>query len=133
MRVIIAGTRSMANGDYVDRAMRECGITPTCVVSGGCRGIDASGEVWAGKHGVPVFRYPADWQRHGRAAGPIRNADMANNADALVCVWDGKSRGTKNMIDTAIRKRLPVFILCPWPWKVPAAYEALTQPLSNSQ
>lgn len=132
MRVIIAGTRSLASQEYVERAMRECGLTPTCVVSGGCRGVDASGEVWAGKHNVPCVRYPAQWSTHGRAAGPIRNAEMADNADALVCVWDGKSRGTRDMLDRAIAKGLLVYVLCPWPWKLPAIYEPLTQPLSNT-
>ena len=54
--------------------------------------------------------YPADWKQHGKAAGMIRNAEMVRAADWVVAFWDGKSKGTKNTIDTALRlgKRLEV-------------------------
>lgn len=132
MRVIIAGTRSLADREYVARAMNRSGLIPSCVVSGGCYGVDASGEKWAGENGVPCVRYPADWSRYGRSAGPRRNAVMADNADALVAVWDGKSRGTRDMIDRAIAKGLAVHILCPWPWSLPDQYEAFTEPSGNT-
>lgn len=59
---------------------------------------------------IPVKRFPADWDRHGRAAGPIRNCQMAQYADALIAIWDGKSRGTKNMIDEMNKCGKPVLI-----------------------
>lgn len=59
------------------------------------------GELWAKKHGIPVAPFPADWNKFGKRAGAIRNADMAMYADALVAVWDGKSRGTRDMIKKA--------------------------------
>ena len=46
----------------------------------------------------------------GRSAGPLRNATMANYADALIALWDNKSRGTKNMIDVANKLGLRVSI-----------------------
>ena len=55
--------------------------------------------------------YPADWERHGRAAGPIRNEEMAEVSDALIAFWDGKSRGTKSMIEIARRKGLQVAVV----------------------
>ena len=55
--------------------------------------------------------YPADWERHGRAAGPIRNEEMAEVSDALIAFWDGKSRGTKSMIEIAMRKGLQVAVV----------------------
>ena len=47
------------------------------------------------------YRFPADWDKYGKAAGYKRNGEMARNADALIAFWDGKSRGTKHMIDLA--------------------------------
>lgn len=94
----------------VDRAMAECPWAVTEVVSGGARGADAFGEEWARDRRVPVRVFPADWNRHGRAAGPIRNREMAEYADALVAVWDGESRGTKNMIEEATKRGLKVHV-----------------------
>ncbi len=54
--------------------------------------------------------YPAAWDTYGLKAGYIRNEEMADNADALIAIWDGKSRGTKHMIDIATRKGLRVYI-----------------------
>jgi len=55
--------------------------------------------------------YPADWNRHGRAAGPIRNEKMAEVSDALIAFLDGKSRGTRSMIEIARRKGLQVAVV----------------------
>lgn len=59
---------------------------------------------------MPVERFPADWDRRGRAAGRIRNREMAKHADALIAVWDGESRGTANMILEAHRAGLKVYV-----------------------
>jgi len=74
-------------------------------------GADRLGEQWASKHGIPVKQFPAQWRKHGHSAGYKRNETMADNADALIALWDGKSRGTKHMIDIARRKGLPVYVL----------------------
>ena len=55
--------------------------------------------------------HPADWERHGKAAGPIRNAEMADVSDALIAFWDGQSCGTKSMIELAKRKGLQVAVV----------------------
>lgn len=60
--------------------------------------------------GIPTQRYPADWALYGKAAGAIRNRKMAENSDALVAVYDGKSPGTKNMIDEAKKVGLKVYV-----------------------
>lgn len=72
----------------------------TEVVSGTARGIDRLGELWAERRGIPVKRFPADWNKHGKAAGFIRNREMAIYGDGALVLWDGKSRGSKNMYET---------------------------------
>lgn len=85
----------------------------TSVVSGGAAGIDTLGEIWARSQHLAVHRYPADWARYGKAAGPIRNRQMALNAEALLAIWDGKSPGTAHMIGVARQLGLRVFVYQP--------------------
>jgi len=54
--------------------------------------------------------FPADWKKYRNAAGPIRNAQMAEVADAVLCVWDGKSSGTKDMMNQARKRGLPLYV-----------------------
>ena len=111
MRVIIAGTRTASKRD-VWNAIQSSGWHGriTTVVSGCCRGADSYGESYAAWQRINVDRHPADWTRHGRAAGPIRNDEMARVADALIAVWDGASRGTGGMIETATFYGIEVFV-----------------------
>ena len=62
---------------------------------------DTLGKRYAEEHDIPVMSFPADWNKYKKAAGYIRNQEMAQHADALVAFWDGQSRGTKNMIEIA--------------------------------
>lgn len=110
MRTIIAGTREETRYSEVEKAMEECGWTPTIVLSGGARGVDKLGEAWAQAHDLAVVRFPADWKKYKQAAGPIRNREMAENADAVVAVWDGSSPGTFNMIRQARAMGLKVHV-----------------------
>ena len=80
------------------------------MLSGTARGVDQAGEKWAVSRDIPVERYPADWTYYGKQAGYRRNEQMAEKAEALIAVWDGSSRGTKHMIDTANKKGLKVFV-----------------------
>ena len=61
--------------------------------------------------GFEVKIIQADWQKYGKRAGPIRNKEMADYADTLIAFWDGQSRGTKNMIETARSQNLNVIVV----------------------
>lgn len=101
MKVIIAGTRTLEDPAIVRAAMESFLSThgkPTEIVHGGAPGADELGKYWADAHGVPVKSFYARWGAFGRSAGPKRNKEMANYADALVALWDGASVGTANMI-----------------------------------
>lgn len=80
------------------------------IISGTARGTDKAGEKFAEAYGIPILKFPANWNKYGKSAGYRRNVEMAENADCLVAVWDGKSKGTKHMIDIARDKRLEVHI-----------------------
>ena len=81
------------------------------IVSGHAPGADSLGEKYAAEYKLQCELHPADWEQHGKAAGPIRNAEMAEVSDALIAFWDGQSRGTKSMIDLAKRKGLQVAVV----------------------
>lgn len=114
-KVIIAGTRTFDNYpllcSFCDKCLSQKELTNDIVIiSGAAKGADTLGEHYARMKGFAVESHPADWEKHGRAAGPIRNAEMADTADALIAFWDGQSRGTANMIETARKKSLKIRI-----------------------
>lgn len=110
MKVIIAGGRDLTDYEVCLRGVENAGFDITEVVSGHARGADALGEQFAQETGLTLKVFPADWEKHGRAAGPIRNNAMASYADALIALWDGTSRGTNHMITQAQKLGLPVHI-----------------------
>ncbi len=81
------------------------------IVSGTARGADTLGERYAQERGYSIEQYPADWEHAGKAAGFIRNAQMASVADALIAFWDGQSRGTAHMIELARKHELQVRVV----------------------
>lgn len=81
------------------------------IVSGGAKGADVLGERYAKEMGYALKIFPADWDKYGKKAGPVRNQQMADYGDALVAFWDGKSKGTANMIANARMKNLLVRII----------------------
>jgi len=81
------------------------------IVSGGAKGADLLGEKYADECGFEVQRFPADWEKHGKSAGFIRNDEMADIATHVVAFWDGESHGTKNMIDLAAKRGIPLRIV----------------------
>lgn len=111
MKTIIAGSRSITDYESIKQAITSSRFEITEVVSGTARGVDTLGERWAAENNVPVKRFPANWSAHGKAAGPMRNQTMADYADALILVWDGRSRGSADMLARAVRGGLKVFVL----------------------
>lgn len=114
MKIIFAGGRNVEwdrAAKLVQSALEKSGWKTSLseVVHGGARGIDSGANLFA-KGVWPIKIFPADWDKFGKRAGPLRNRQMAEYADALIAIWDGESRGTKNMIDEATRRGLPVFI-----------------------
>lgn len=59
------------------------------------------GERYAEENGFEIERYPAEWETYGLPAGPIRNEEMAKICDYVICFWDGKSKGTKSLLEYA--------------------------------
>lgn len=92
------------------KSCQSCAQLITEIVSGSARGVDKEGEVYAATKSISVKRFPAEWNKYGKSAGMIRNTEMAKYADCLVAIWDGKSRGTKHMIETMTKMNKPVHV-----------------------
>lgn len=111
IKIIVAGSRTIHDYDLVESMLNEIteGLKKTDVeiISGDCRGVDQLGARYAREKNLKLTRFPADWGTYGKAAGPIRNEEMAEYAASakqegiLVAIWDGKSRGTRSMINLA--------------------------------
>ena len=110
MKVIIAGSRNFKNYNLLklkcDKALSN--QTDIEIVSGTAHGADKLGEEYAKEKGYALKQFPADWNAKGKSAGYIRNREMAQYADALICFWDSKSKGAKMMIDLANEYKLKV-------------------------
>lgn len=115
MKLIIAGSRDLyVDPMYIDNLLDKFTIDKTQIkeiVSGCATGIDGCGELWANENKVALVKFPADWNRDGKAAGPIRNKIMGQYADAaLIIMKAGGSPGSKNMKDHMHRMKKPVFV-----------------------
>lgn len=115
VKLIIAGGRDYDNYNELERVtdyMLSNLITThkIVIVSGGARGADSLAVQYAQIRGYELITMPADWTLHGKSAGYIRNAQMAEVATHLLAFWDGKSRGTANMIQVAHNMKIKVHV-----------------------
>ncbi len=110
MKTIIAGSRDIKLYSIVEKAIQQSVFEITTVISGTANGVDKLGEEYAKKYNLPVLKFPANWDKYGKSAGYIRNDEMARNAEALIAIWDDKSKGTANMISIARKKYLKLFV-----------------------
>lgn len=110
MKVIIAGSRSFDDYQRLARVM-DAAREPyeiTEIISGGAGGADRLGERWAASRGIPIRLCLAQWKAFGKAAGFLRNQEMADLGDLLVLFWDGQSRGSRDMLYRASAKPMTV-------------------------
>ena len=115
MKVIIAGGRDFKDFALLckqcDNIIDKVAYFDIEIVSGTANGADKLGEQYAMVKGHIVEKFPANWDKHGKSAGYIRNEEMAKYADCLIAFWDGKSRGTKHMIDLASKHNLKIRVI----------------------
>ncbi len=112
LKVIIAGGRDFKDYELLEKVCDEhlqkyidFGYNIK-IISGLARGADSLGVNYAKSKEYKVHKFPANWDLYGKSAGFIRNEDMARFSDALIAFWDGKSKGTKNMINLAKEYKL---------------------------
>jgi hypothetical protein len=112
-RLIVAGSRTFTNYDLLKRKLNyyTTPIGKLIVLCGGAIGADVLGQKWAEYYWIDRQFYKPDYKTHGKIAPLVRNTEMAENADMLICFWDGKSSGSKDMIEKAKARDLRVVIV----------------------
>ena len=115
-KIIIAGGRDFMDYNLLkektNKILQEKRVSHKIVIISGCaRGADTLGLRYASENAFDVEEHPANWDKYGKKAGYMRNVEMAENANALIAFWDGKSKGTKHMIDIATERNLPTRVI----------------------
>jgi len=110
-KTIIAGGRDFDDYEFLKKNIEELDIEINEIVSGKAKGADTLGERYATEKEISIKGFPADWNKFGKGAGPIRNKQMAEYADVLIAFWDSKSKGTKSMINLAKKNDLEVHVI----------------------
>lgn len=126
MKLCIAGSRNIQLAPLmIDFYLNKSGIDKSSVnelICGMAKGVDQSGQAWAIDNKIKVAAFPADWDKHHKAAGPIRNKEMAEVCDYALIFWDGFTPGTKNMMENLDRLNKPYYtvtvsVVCAVGWK----------------
>lgn len=110
LKVAVIGSRSLTDYDVVEEAMEPYRNRAGMIVSGGARGTDRLAEEWAKENEVETLIFLPD-PAHGRGGYRIRNEKIVESADMVVAFWDGKSRGTKMVIEMCKDLGVPVEIV----------------------
>lgn len=127
MRAIVAGSRSIRGEEgkrEVIKAMKNSTWHINEIISGGAHGVDTLAIEIAKEYHIDYVVFPANWKKYGKAAGFKGNQKMAwyaslfnDSHDAkdklkgcLIAIWDGKSSGTKHMIEIAEKNSLPTYV-----------------------
>lgn len=113
LKVIVCESRTFNNYKFLKKKMDK--ILPRFdnveIVSGGCKGPDKLCEKYAEQNDLDKTVFKPNWEEYGKSAGPIRNSEMADYADATVAFWNGQSSGTKDMIKKSKNKDLQLRII----------------------
>jgi hypothetical protein len=112
MRVLVCGGRDFMDRDWLFRELGalRCSRGVALIISGCALGADTLGIDWAEERGVEVARFPADWNKHRRAAGPIRNQQMLDEDRPDLVAFSG-GRGTADMVRRAMDAGIEMIVL----------------------
>lgn len=116
MRLLVCGGRDFGDDRMLRKALCQIqceGHVITHLLHGAARGADTMADLWANEqHSIIVMAFRAEWDLYGRGAGPKRNQRMLDEGvpDEVLAFWDGKSRGTLDMITRATRAGVQVRI-----------------------
>lgn len=107
MKIAVIGSRNLNINDlsvYLPKNTSE-------LVSGGAKGIDSDARAYAEKNNIPIKEFLPDYRRFGKGAPLKRNLQIIEYADEVLAFWDGKSRGTKYVIEQCRKLKVPVTVI----------------------
>lgn len=110
-KLIIAGSRTINDKVHIFGLLDELCSNVTEVICGMAKGPDLFGKEWAESRNIPVKEFPAHWEQWPHKAGFMRNLVMADYADELIAFWDGKSPGTRHMVQCMVSRKKPFQVI----------------------
>lgn len=116
MRMLVCGGRDFSDADWLGKILSSYRDVITEIIHGAAKGADTMAGAWARAHDIPVKEFPADWERYGKGAGPIRNMQMLHEGKPqLLLAFPGGS-GTAHMVRIARREGVKILELKVRPW-----------------
>ena len=106
MRVAVIGSRGL----QIDHLEDYLPDDVTEIVSGGAKGVDTCARNYALRHGLKLTEFLPEYGKYGRGAPLRRNIAIIEYADLVLAFWDGRSRGTKFVIDNCSKRNIPVVV-----------------------
>jgi phosphoribosylformylglycinamidine (FGAM) synthase-like amidotransferase family enzyme len=112
-RVLVCGGRDFNDLDMLNRALDDLRLMhyEIAIIQGGARGADHLASCWAKRNGIELHSYPADWNKHGKAAGPIRNQQMLDEGKPDMVIAFPGGRGTADMVARARKAGVRVHLI----------------------
>lgn len=111
MNIAVIGSRNFSDYNKLETILNNLKPNITKIISGGAKGADSLAEKWAKNNNIETKIFIPDWNKHGKAAGFIRNKLIIMDADEIVAFWDGKSKGTQNSINLAKEKGIKIHLI----------------------
>ena len=103
MKLAIIGSRGIKNIDLKEYITSDVDK----IVSGGVKGVDTIAKEFAKSNGIILVEFLPEYEKYGRGAPLVRNEQIVNYADKVLAFWDGKSKGTKHVIEYAKKMNKP--------------------------
>ena len=107
MKVAVIGSRT----ERMTELQKYLPGQTTEIGSGGAKGVDTDAKNYAQTHGIRMTEFLPDYRRYGKAAPLLRNLQIIAYADMVIAVWDGKSKGTKSVIDACEKRGIPLLVV----------------------
>ena len=126
MKIAVIGSRGL-HVDHLEDYLPE-GVTE--IVSGGARGIDACAKDYALRHGLKLTEFLPEYEKYGRGAPLRRNITIIEYADFVLAFWDGRSRGTKYVIDNCKKRNIPVAVYQPAAGSEANEFQCISTPMT---
>ena len=116
IRLAIVGSRNFTKKEFFTSMMAYWVLDhqqePDLIISGGAKGVDTLAEEYAEEHQIPTLILKPDWKTHGKAAGPLRNTDIVNEATNILAFPSKYGRGTQDTIKKAEKAGKPLTVYC---------------------
>lgn len=127
LKLAVVGTRTFDGRDFMDFILNRIHANHPLltIISGDGGKADKAAAAYAKTHGIPLVEFPADWSQYGLSAGPRRNQQIVDEADAVLAFWDGVSRGTRITMDMGVKKGIVVRV--EWPFREGYDYKGETE------